>query len=100
MALTTTEVLGARNALRRLIRTTIGAAGDYSSGVTIPAVSGIGAIAGVDVLGSTVGATWTFDPTTAKLRGYVQGAGAGLLTEITGAQANGATLLLEVIEDV
>lgn len=100
MALTTNEVQGARSATRRLVKITVGVAGDYSSGITLPAVASISAVAGATVLGSSVGATWTFDTSSGKLRGYVQGAGAGLLTEITGAQAAGAVLLVEVIEDV
>ena len=99
MALTISLFPSEFGARRQTARLTIGAAGDYSSGVTItPSAFGQRVIVGASVIASSVGAVWNFDPTNGKLRGYVQGAGAGLLTEITGAQAAGAVLVLETVD--
>lgn len=90
------------NSRRHLVSITIGAAGDYSSGVTVTAANcGLAQLGtGLDyceVVGSSIpGAIWYWDPVTLKLRASKTGAGlSGVFAEVAGADV--ATTVVQVV---
>ena len=83
-----------------MVDITIGAAGDYSSGLTLtPQSLGLGTIQAVLVTGTNViGATWFFDQNTGKLRG-LKGNGVAEFIEVAGADISGDIVRVIAIGD-
>lgn len=94
------NVVGAQK--RNLVKVTVGVAGDYSTGITLDAAScGVGRIHYAKYVGSqgaTTRATWEWDFTNSKLRGYKSNT-AALHTEVAGADVASMELYIEVVGD-
>lgn len=104
MALTISKLSGNVVGAKRinLVRVTIGAAGDYSTGLTLTAaLMGLGSLDYVKVVGSqgaTTRAFWEWDFTNSKLRGYKSNT-AALHTEVVGSDVSGMILTVEAHGD-
>lgn len=102
MALTITPVTKMTwgNARVTVQTVNIGAAGDYSSGITLTAANvRLGTISFLSVIGSSaLGVAWYWDQGTAKLRG-MKGNGVAEFVEAAGADVSGDTLLVLAVGD-
>jgi len=87
----------AGNARRHVVDITVGAAGDYSSGITVdPVACGMSAIDAIEPVGTDIGVNWVMNPTTGKLQAYKTGAAlSGVNAEVAGADV--ATHVVRVV---
>ncbi len=96
------QKLGAGAARMNVVRITIGAAGDYSAGLTFDAAScGVAAIQHViHVGGNAIGNNWFWDHATSKLRANKTGSAlSGELIEVAGSDVSGDVIQVLVIGD-
>jgi len=88
------------NEKRNIVDVTVGVAGDYSSGITLPPAScGLSRIDFAEVIGQSSFFGWFQDPTSGKLRAMKTGAGlSGAFAEAAGSDISGSTVRVEVTE--
>lgn len=104
MALTFTPIskMSWGNARATLQTITIGAAGDYSSGLTVTAANvRLGSIAFLVVVGGDhIGEQWYYDQSTGKLRANKTGAAtSGEFIEVAGSDVSGDIILVLAVGD-